>query len=189
MLKKPAKKKTDFHYQPSSKLTPLRSIETSWDLAHLYYKNERDSRIEADVVTTEKVYTTFVKKWSKTDFTRSAKALAQALTEKEKLAGMPEITRPGRYFAFRSELDANDKTAEKQLALLSRRLRKVSDSMLFFELTLGQLPKKKQQEFLNAKLAGLGIPLFAISGGGCSSDMPVSYVRIRRCRMDLFFCQ
>jgi len=29
----------------------------------------------------------------------------------------------------------------------------------------------RQQEFLAAKLAGLGIPLFAISGGGCSSDL------------------
>lgn len=29
----------------------------------------------------------------------------------------------------------------------------------------------RQQEFLNQKLAGLGIPLFAISGGGCSSDL------------------
>lgn len=29
----------------------------------------------------------------------------------------------------------------------------------------------RQQEFLAAKLAGLGIPLYAISGGGCSSDL------------------
>lgn len=29
----------------------------------------------------------------------------------------------------------------------------------------------KQQQFLGAKLAGLGIPLYAISGGGCSSDL------------------
>lgn len=29
----------------------------------------------------------------------------------------------------------------------------------------------KQQSFLAQKLAGLGIPLFAISGGGCSSDL------------------
>lgn len=29
----------------------------------------------------------------------------------------------------------------------------------------------KQQEFLGAKLAGLGIPLYAMSGGGCSSDL------------------
>jgi len=28
-----------------------------------------------------------------------------------------------------------------------------------------------QQQFLQQKLAGLGIPLFAISGGGCSSDL------------------
>ncbi|MFZ2025531.1 MAG: SpoIID/LytB domain-containing protein [Microgenomates group bacterium] len=29
----------------------------------------------------------------------------------------------------------------------------------------------KQQAFLGAKLAGLGIPLYAMSGGGCSSDL------------------
>lgn len=29
----------------------------------------------------------------------------------------------------------------------------------------------RQREFLAAKLAGLGIPLYAISGGGCSSDL------------------
>ena len=148
MSKKPRTTKSNFNYQNQTTLTPLRQIQTNWDLASLYYKNERDHKIEADLQTAEKAYAKFVKKWTKKDFTRSGKVLAEALKEKEQLAGMPEISKPGRYFGFRASLDTNDKAAEKHLALLSRRLRKVNDSLLFFTLTLGKLSKRKQREFL-----------------------------------------
>jgi len=150
MSKKLNKKSTSFNYQPVGTLTPLSKIETQWKLKDLYYKSERDHKLEADVQKTEAAYKAFVKKWTKKDFTRSAKVLSEALTEKEKLAAMPEASRPGRYLSFRSALDANDQEAEKLGALLSRRYRKLADSAIFFSLTLGKLPKQKQKEFLSA---------------------------------------
>lgn len=144
-------KKIKFSYQPSQQLAKLSKIKTEWDLRGLYYKNEHDPRIEADLKATEKLYAAFAKKWRSKPFTTDSKLLKQALAEQEALSGMPEATRPIRYYAFRSVLNANDKTAEKQLALISRRLRKVADSVLFFDLTLGSIPKKKQQELLKNK--------------------------------------
>lgn len=150
MSKKPKMKKNAFKYTPTTQLTPLGTIKTDWDLGGLYYKSERDPRIEMDLVATEEAYAAFVKKWRKKDFTASARVLAEALTEKEVLAGLPESSRASRYFSFRTAVDANDKVAENKLSLLSRRFRKISDSMLFFSLILGKLPKKKQSEFLKA---------------------------------------
>lgn len=151
MSKKPKKEKNAFEYEPTNALTPLSDIQTDWNLAALYYTSENDPRIEADIKKTEKAYASFVKKWNDRDFTKSPRVLAEALTEKEKLASMPEATRPSRYFGFRLALDANDDVAEKRLALLDRRLRKVADTMLFFPLRLGKVSKSQQQKLLSAK--------------------------------------
>jgi len=59
-----------------------------------------------------------------------------------------------------------DKRAESVRKLLAQ----VSAYEGQLQSALGAI-SARQQEFLNQKLAGLGIPLFAISGGGCSSDL------------------
>ncbi|MEX0918175.1 MAG: M3 family metallopeptidase [Candidatus Paceibacterota bacterium] len=152
MSKKASKNR--FAYTPTQTLPKLATIKTEWDLKRLYYKNEKDPKIEADLKTAEKAYTAFAKKWSSVDFTKDATTLKRALTEYEKLSGMPAISRPGRYFSFRSALNARDTVAQKQLTLISKRLRKAGEQTLFFVLTLGKLPKQKQQKFLaDPKLA------------------------------------
>ncbi len=150
MSKQAKKPKQHFNYEPRTTLSPLRKIQTEWDLAGLYYKNERDPQIEKDLTTAEAAYRAFIKKWKKKDFTSSPSVLAQALTEKEALAGMPETSRAGRYYSFRTARNTSDDTAKKQLALLERRFRPLRDDLLFFNLTLGALPKKKQRELLRA---------------------------------------
>lgn len=140
--------KNQFTYKPKQKLPKLSSLKTEWDLKTLYYKNENDPQIEKDLQKTENSYRNFAKKWRKKEFTKNVKLLKQALTEKENLLGMPEATRPARYFSFRSVLDANDAIAEKHLALISRRLRKVSDLVIFFNLSLGAIAKQTQKELL-----------------------------------------
>lgn len=143
-----------FKYTPQTTLPKLGTIKTEWDLKNLYYTSERDPRIEADIKATERAYKKFAKKWSQSDFTASAAKLAAALTEYETLVGMPEASRPGRYFSFRLALDANDAVAQKQQALLVRRLRPVSNLVLFFTLEIGLIPKAKQKNLLeNPKLA------------------------------------
>lgn len=59
-----------------------------------------------------------------------------------------------------------DKRAESIRKLLAQ----VSAYEGQLQTALGAI-SARQQEFLSQKLAGLGIPLFAISGGGCSSDL------------------
>ena len=63
---------------------------------------------------------------------------------------MPQSGKPSRYFAFRSALNANDSEADRQLALLERRFRPLQNDLLFFNLTLGALPKKQQRVLLQA---------------------------------------
>lgn len=146
-----AQKKNNFTYVPKNKLPKLKAIKTEWDLKKLYYKSEKDPQIEKDLKKTEKAYSDFANKWRNKPFTSNLKLLKEALEEQEKLAGLPFVTRPIRYFSFRSVLNTKDKVADKQLALISRRLRKVADSVLFFDLTIGSLPEKKQKEILNSK--------------------------------------
>lgn len=154
MSKKPKKttknttKSNAFTYTKTNFLPKLGKIQTAWDLKGLYYKDENDPQIERDIQKTEKAYRAFAKKWRKRKFTANAKVLKEALTEYEKLAAMPEASKPGRYFSFRSVLDAKDAVADKRLSLLSQRMRKLSDEVLFFGLEIGKIPRKKQSAFL-----------------------------------------
>lgn len=153
MSKKPLKSKNKgFDYKAAHKLPSLKKYKTEWDLKGLYYKNGKDPRIEQDLKAAESAYASFAKKWQETDFSDPA-ALSKALAEYEKLAGMPETTRPGRYFSFRKCLNVNDAEADRALALMSKRLREAGDKILFFTLTLGKLPPGVQSEHLkNDKL-------------------------------------
>ncbi len=82
------------------------------------------------------------------------------------------------------QLDSDKKKVEADRVRLAALQAKVDKEAKFFEGEIAgakayqsQLSQQiaaltaKQQSFLAAKLAGLNIPLFAISGGGCSSDL------------------
>ncbi len=148
MSKRNSTGKNKFDYTPQGKLPKLGKIKTEWDLKALYYKSESDPRIEEDLKAAEKAYAAFAKKWRDTQFAEDAKLLKQALTDYERLSGMPEISRPGRYFSFRSSLDAKDKVADKRLTLIGNRLRKAGDQIVFFVLALGKISTKRQSELL-----------------------------------------
>ncbi len=135
-------------YTPHETLPPLSTYKTTWDLATLYYKTENDPRIEADVSYAIKAYETFAKRWRQKPFTTDPTTLAVALREYEALTGDPRVSRPGRYFSLRSELDASDSQAEKAQAILRKRLRPAADKILFFTLELGRIPVQVQHVFL-----------------------------------------
>lgn len=145
-------KNKGFDYKAVNKLPSLKKYKTEWDLRGLYYKNSKDPRIEQDLKTAESAYAAFAKKWLGADFSNPA-VLKEALAQYEKLSGMPEVTRPGRYFSFRKCLNVNDAEADRALALMSKRLRVAGDKILFFTLTLGKLPAAIQSDHL--KDAGL----------------------------------
>lgn len=140
-------------YRASTALPKLKNLKTKWDL-DVYYKGEKDPKIEKDIETTIASYKAFAKKWRRKNFTTDSRVLKAALIEYEALAGNPDATRPGRYFHLRAELDATDSEADKALALIRKRLRPAADEMLFFTLELGKIPKATQKTFLNDKNLG-----------------------------------
>lgn len=146
-------KKSNLLYIPSPELPKLPSYKTEWDLT-VYYKNEKDPKINKDIEATIASYYAFAKKWRNKKFTTDIKVLKAALTEYEALAGNPDASRPSRYFELRSYLNAKDSAADKALALIRKRLRPASDEILFFTLELGKIPKAAQNTFLyDPKLA------------------------------------
>ncbi|OGG66724.1 hypothetical protein A2Z56_01105 [Candidatus Kaiserbacteria bacterium RIFCSPHIGHO2_12_45_16] len=140
-------KKPSLQYTASPELPKLSNYKTEWDLT-VYYKNEKDPKIDKDIEATIAIYKAFAKKWRNKKFTTDSKTLKAALTEYEALAGNPDTSRPGRYFGLRAELNATDSTADKALALLRKRLRPAADEILFFTLELGKIPKSAQKSFL-----------------------------------------
>lgn len=142
------KNRPKLSYTPHTTLPILSSYRTDWDLENLYYKDENDPRIEADVLYALSAYKKFATRWRKKPFTTDAATLAVALQEYEALTGDPRVSRPGRYFSLRQELAADDSIAEKAAAALRKRLRPAGDSVLFFTLELGKIPPATQRTFL-----------------------------------------
>ncbi len=137
-----------FNYTPQNSLPKLGKVQTKWDLNGLYYKNADDPQMEKDIKKTERNYKAFAKKWRNVDLSKSAKKLAEALAEYEQLGAMSEAGKPGRYLRLRTAINANDQEATKKLTLLSNRLRKLSNEVIFFSLNIGKIPKGTQNELL-----------------------------------------
>ncbi len=140
-------KNKSFDYRAVNTIPKLGKYKLEWDLKGIYYKSAKDPRIESDLKSAEAAYADFAKKWSDKDLADGT-ILLKALTEYESLAGMPAVTRPGRYFSFRKCLNVNDAEADRALALMSKRLRQASDQILFFTLKLGKLPTPEQKRLL-----------------------------------------
>ncbi len=147
-MSKKTKSTSAISYQPNPNLPKLDIYQTSWNLSGLYYKNGQDPEIEKDTEHAVNTYHRFAKSWKTKAFTSDANVLAKALADYERLAGDPRLSKPGRYFSLRAELDAHDDEAEKALSLLRKRLRKATDSILFFTLELGKIPTKTQKAWL-----------------------------------------
>lgn len=141
------KKLPAFNYVPTLNLPALAGVKTEWDLATLFYSSEKDPRIEADMKATEAGYQAFAKKYAKKDFCKDAKALATMLKEYHELAHLPG-EKAVYYYHYRHTLNANDHVAEQQITLLSDRLTKLGNLVLFVPLAIGKIPKPTQKTFL-----------------------------------------
>jgi oligoendopeptidase F len=135
-------------YKTSAELPVLNNYKVTWDLANLYYKNEKDPRIEQDILHIISTYQNFAKKWRKKEFTTNIDLLVASLKDYEKLCADGAITRPSRYFSLRSELDANDSVADKTLALIRKRVRPAADNLLFYTLQIGKISVAEQKRIL-----------------------------------------
>lgn len=154
MLKKQSRKPKNFKYQVVNQLPKLKTIKTDWDLKNLYYKSETDPRIEADLVTTEKAYANFEKKYRSLSWTKDSKSILKAVVDFVKLLETPGA-KPVYYLSYRTTLNSGDIKAEKLLNKFDERLTQLSNKILFFEIALAKLPLKIQKEILNDPKAKL----------------------------------
>lgn len=141
-----------FSYKTATDLPNLKVVKTEWDLKKHYYSGTNDSQIEKDAAIYEKAVLTFCKKYKNKNFTNSAKSLKLALTDYEALAEVAFGEKIIRYFSFRTTLDVNDNEANKKLALLSERFRKLGNQMLFFKLAIGKISRTEQKKLLTDPL-------------------------------------
>lgn len=123
------------------------SLKTIWDLS-IFYADENDPRIEHDVRKAERACEKFVASYQKKKFTEKKSLLLKSLSEYEALMAMPEFDRPMRYFGFRRELDAGDTVADKRLNILSDRLTKAGNTLLFYELAIGAIAPSEKRSLL-----------------------------------------
>jgi oligoendopeptidase F len=126
-------------------------MKTEWNL-ELLYKSAKDPLIEKDIVSYERAVSAFEKKYkNKKDYLTHDKKLHAALVDYEKLYSAIGARKPMEYFYYRTVLNAEDKEAEAQANLLTQRLSKAQNKIIFFEITLGKVDTKKQNQFLKTK--------------------------------------
>lgn len=126
-------------------------IKTAWELENLYYTKPTREVFMKDVAKAARAYRAFAKKWRGVAFETSTKTLRTALQEYEALQNVHEASKPARYLSLRLALNVNDDEAHKEISLLSQKLRKLSNELLFFPLQLGAIPKTKQKELLKTE--------------------------------------
>lgn len=144
------KKKTakSFSYRPQNELPKLSKIKTEWRLDKLFYSSPTDPQLENDVVEMERVYTAFAKRYGgKTEFTKTDTALHKSLVAYRKLHDT-RIERVFVYLFLCREKNARDTKAEQLLNQLQQRATAASNLVVFYELALAKLPKKRQKQLL-----------------------------------------
>jgi oligoendopeptidase F len=150
-MSKQAKKGKVFSYTPTYDLPKLsKNIPIEWDMKGLYYKSISDPQIEKDVVTTERAYTAFVKKFKGSDFKSNPKTLQAALDTLNAIEENPVSAKPGRYLGLLTTLNADDEAANKKLALIGQRMTRAGNETLFFGLELAKASKAEQKVLLAA---------------------------------------
>ncbi|MAZ29973.1 hypothetical protein CL655_01685 [bacterium] len=143
------KKKTakSFAYTPKQELPKLGKTKTEWSLGTLFYKSPTDKKLEADVNLAEKRYSAFAKKYRSVNFTKNDKVLLESLQAYRRLHDT-NLDRVFVYLFLCRERNAADRAAEKRVNLLQQHVANFSNEVLFFELTLGKLPRKRQLSLL-----------------------------------------
>jgi oligoendopeptidase F len=125
-------------------------MKTVWDLKQLY-KSDTDPKIEKDIKAIENTLITFEKKYrNKTDYLKDEKKLLDALKDYEILEEKLSYMRPSRYFYLKHDLDAQNKVVQAKMNVITERLTKAGNHILFFNLQIGKIDTKLQQKFLKS---------------------------------------
>ncbi len=129
-----------------------KKIKTSWDLKGMFYSSLNDPRLVNDIKNAKLAYKAFEKRYkSNKAYLRNEKALLGALKDWKKLLAVVGGQKPLRYCNFRMHLDGSDKKVAAFANKLSLEMEEAANSVLFFELDLGMLPKALQKVVLTKK--------------------------------------
>lgn len=125
----------------------LGQVKTEWDLAQLY-KSEAELDRHLDKI--ENAYRGFAKRYKDKDFTSTEEKLLKALKDFDAVANIVP-SKPGFYLGMSNSLNSSDQKIESKLNLISQRLAKLSNQVLFFSIKIGKIEKKKQKAYLASK--------------------------------------
>ncbi|MEX2340954.1 MAG: M3 family metallopeptidase [Candidatus Paceibacterota bacterium] len=147
MSKKSKSKSSKIVWKTDKDLPVVGSFKENWDLAKLFYKNDKDPKIEKDILKTEEAFAAFAKKYRSGKWTKDATSVMKAVKDYLDLVNLPG-SKPIYYYSYRQQLNAADTVAERSLNKLSDRLTRAGNEILFFSLALAKLPKATQKELL-----------------------------------------
>lgn len=120
----------------------------TWNLS-LLYSGLEDPRIEKDVMVLEESMILLEKKYKNRKFITSPSHLFAALEHIEKVQSTIAESRPLLYLFLLTEIQANNDTARALLAKYEQRLTVAANKLVFFDLTIGTIPKEQQKTFLS----------------------------------------
>jgi oligoendopeptidase F len=124
-------------------------LKTQWDLS-LLYKSPNDPQIEKDLKYAEKAYKAFADKYKKSDkYLRDEPALHEALLEYEKISDI-SVSKTYFYLHLFQDIDSNNKEVRAKINLISQRLQKMSNLVVFFEIGLSKITPEFQTKFLTS---------------------------------------
>ena len=121
MSKESKAKNNKLVWENNKNLPELDSVKENWELDKLFYKSDKDSRIESDVVKTEQGFIAFAKKYKTGKWTKDNNSILKAVKEYLEMGELPG-SKPLYYYSYRQQLDATDTVAERALNKLSDRL-------------------------------------------------------------------
>ena len=128
----------------------MSKLKTEWNLSQLY-ASPNDSRMEKDIILAEKAYSSFAKKYAKTrSYLTSERVLANALLDYEKLMDIP-AWKSFFYLKLSQDKDSEDQKVRAKFNLISERLKKMSNTIVFFDVALSKISKPLQTKFLASK--------------------------------------
>lgn len=124
--------------------------KTTWDLS-VFYKNEKDPKIEKDIKVAEKAIADFEKKYRNKDYISTPKKLLQALKDQNLLNDAISNVKGELYFHYRSDLNSEDSIAQAMSTKISNRLTNSLNKLVFFDISISKIPTKDQKNFLQDK--------------------------------------
>jgi len=126
------------------------AFKKEWDFSTLY-SGDKDPKIEAEIKAMEEARLAFDKKYSNKKFLSSTKTILSALKDWEKMQTESGFAKPIWYLSKLNDLDSSNQERKSRTNLLTQRITKAENEIIFFELSLSKLDSKLQKEILNDK--------------------------------------